>query len=108
VWPTLIAYPGAAVIDAPSTIVATPIAAGQASPVTTQSLVFTTEASREQVEQYYLAAWRAQGWQRSASGGIVELTACPTLWLDVTPIAATGGRTTYRLTFKQEPCATAC
>lgn len=105
VWPTLTGYPGAEVIDAPSVIAATPVAVGETSPATVQSLVFTTEASRGHVEQYYLDTWRSQGWQRGASGSVVELTHCPTLWLDVTPITATEGRTTYRLTLRQERCS---
>lgn len=95
-WPTLTAYPGTKVIEQ------------QATPVTAQVLVFATEASREQVDQYYLDALQPQGWQRGASGRVIDLSTCPILWLVITPIAGTEARTTYRVSFGQEQCATYC
>ena len=80
----------------------------RATPPTAQVVTFATEASREQLEQYYLDMLQPQGWQRGASGKIIDLGHCPTLWLEITPIAHTEARTTYRVSFGQGQCATYC
>lgn len=95
-WPTLTAYPGAEVIE-------------QRSPSPDGQVIdFATDASRQQVEQFYFHAFEQQGWKRDATGGISDLTSCPKLWLVLTPISHAGARTTYQVSFGLEACATYC
>lgn len=94
-WPTLTAPPGAEVLEQ------------QATPVAAQTLVFATELSRQQIEQFYLDTLKPQGWKRDATGGISDLNHCPYLWLELTQVDTDWGRTKYRVRFRQEKCQSA-